>query len=336
MPWKSNWSDGMTASKKFNWYSAVLAIATLGFLTMVPAWCAAGQADAQGLFTDATKQLDQDQFVEAAAEYDKCLAADPHMLKALFDRAIANEMVDRQKAIADWKTFAQEAQNDPDLKWLAARAAARAQILESMPALPEGLSPSRYVAADSDYYRLVAEDSDGLQWGHFPVKIYLGSAPQVKWQYGAREAFDIWRQVFPLQLVANESQADIRIGWNESVTREGRAGEELDWVEFKREGDAMTGRRVAVITVDLSRPWSKDEMRAIMLHEFGHALGIKGHSDSKKDIMYFQMQEKYRRIPVPMPVSQFFWKSLVKNPSQRDLNTLVRLYNSAGYVAPLH
>ena len=104
----------------------------------------------------------------------------------------------------------------------------------------------------------------------------------------------------------------------------------------ERVGDQLTGRRVAVIPADLSRPWSKDEMRAIMLHEFGHALGIKGHSDSKKDIMYFQMQEKYRRLPVPMPVTQLFWKTLVKNPSQRDINTLIRLYNTAGYIAPLH
>ena len=52
--------------------------------------------------------------------------------------------------------------------------------------------------------------------------------------------------------------------------------------------------------------------------------------------MYLQMQEKCRRVPVPMPVTQLFWKSLVKNPSQRDINTLIRLYNSAGYIAPLH
>jgi hypothetical protein len=30
---------------------------------------------------------------------------------------------------------------------------------------------------------------------------------------------------------------------------------------------------------------------------------------------------------VPYPL---FWRSLVKEPSQRDINTLIRLYNSAG------
>ena len=95
-------------------------------------------------------------------------------------------------------------------------------------------------------------------------------------------------------------------------------------------------RRIAVITVDLSRRWSKDEMRAIMLHEFGHALGMKGHSDDKKDIMFFQIQEKRRQITAPMIPLPIFWKSLPKSPSQRDINTLIRLYNTAGYIAPLH
>jgi predicted Zn-dependent protease len=326
----------MLSTHKFRSRRAPLAVASLGFLIMGWSLGAAGQGDAEKRFVEANELLDQGKFADAVASYGKCLAADPHFTKALFDRAIANEMVSRPKAIEDWKAFAAAAENDPDLKFQVARAQARIQILESIPTLPPGLEPSRYVAAEGDYYRQVAANSDGLQWRQFPVKVYLDSAPDVKWQQGAREAFDIWREVFPLQLVGDQRQADIRIGWQESVMAEGEAGEEQEWVHIERVGDEMTGRRIAVITVDVSRPWSKDEMRAIMLHEFGHALGIKGHSDSKKDIMYFQMQEKYRRVPVPMPVTQFYWKSLVKNPSQRDVNTLIRLYNSAGYIAPLH
>jgi predicted Zn-dependent protease len=315
---------------------AGLTLACFLLLTVTAVSPGVGQENAARLFVEANAQLDSGHFAEAVAGYDKCLAADPHMLKALFNRAIANEMVNRRQAIADWKRFAEEAQSDPDLKFQAARAQARIQILNDMPALPDSLQPSRYAAADGDYYRLVAPDSDGLQWRKFPVRVYLGSAPDMRWQQGTREAFNIWREVFPLQLVANAAQADIRVDWQVSMEGQEHAGGEQDWVLMQHVGDELTGRRIAMIAVDLSRPWSKDEMRAIMLHEFGHALGMKGHSDSKKDIMYFQIQQGHFRLngpTIPLPI---FWKSLVKNPSQRDLNTLIRLYNTAGYIAPLH
>ena len=122
----------------------------------------AAPQDAQDLFEQANQSLREDNFAAAVAGYDRCLAADPHLLKALYNRAIASEMVDRAKAIADWKSFAAATGNDPDLKYLAARALARVQILQGLPTLPNGLEPSHYVAADGDYYRLVGPDSDGL------------------------------------------------------------------------------------------------------------------------------------------------------------------------------
>jgi predicted Zn-dependent protease len=307
----------------------------LGVFLMVAAVQLRAQASAQQLFDDASGLLDHDQFAEAVAAYGRCLAEDPHFVEALFNRALASEMVDRQEAIEDWKAFVEAASGDEDLKWDVARARARIQLLESMPALPAVLQPAHYVAKDGDYYDRVAGSSDGAQWKDLPVKVYLGSSSRIEWQEGAREAFDIWSAVFPLQLVAEPGRADIRIGWEESLQKAGQTGEETDWVRMEREGNKLSGRRVAIITLDLSRRWSKDEMRAIMLHEFGHALGLKGHSDRKKDIMYFQMQEKRRQIPIPMLPTPVYWKSLVKQPSQRDINTLIRLYNSAGYLEPL-
>jgi len=230
--------------------------------------------------------------------------------------------------------FLEAAGDRPEYKWDVARIAARIQILKTKPPLPDAMQPGRYVATAGDYYREVAQTSEGEQWSELPVKVFLGSAPQVKWQVGVREAYDIWSAVFPMKLVSTPEKADIRMGWEESAEGEGRAGEEMDWVRIQNVGGQLGGRRVAIITVDLSRPWSKDEMRAIICHEFGHALGIKGHSDSKKDIMYDTIQEKSRQLRAPsgapLPI---FWRSLVKDPSQRDINTLIRLYKSAGSIA---
>jgi tetratricopeptide (TPR) repeat protein len=49
-----------------------------------------------------------------------------------------------------------------------------------------------------------------------------------------------------------------------------------------------------------------EQMRAICLHEFGHALGLWGHSEDTEDVMYFA------------PTAQ--------HPTARDINTLMKVY----------
>jgi len=306
----------------------VMAILLVTTLSGVPA--KADHAAAVSAYREGNGLFDEDHFTEAVAAYDRAIAADPQYAEAYHNLALASEMVDRQKAVDAWRRFLDVAASREDLKYDVARAKARLQLLESMPALPEAMRPNRYIPAAGDYYWTISNESEGVEWKGLPVKVYLGNAPQLKWQDGAREAYDNWSKVFPLELVALPKSADIRIGWDESMLEEGPVGEERDWVQFRYEGGGLKGRRYAVITVDLSRRWSKDEMRAIIAHEFGHALGIKGHSPSKGDIMYWQVQERAYRAGIsgiPLPA---FWRSLVKQPSQQDINTLIRLYNAAG------
>lgn len=310
----------------------LVALVTVGVLAACGWVRSAPQQSAEPAYLQGNGWLDQARFREAVAAYDRCLAADPHYAPAYFNRALANEMVDRARALADWKRFVEVADDDSRFKWQVGQARAQGQILASLPALPATLQPAQYVESSGDYYPRIALNSAGALWESFPVRFFLGSAPELQWQQGAREAFDIWSKFFPLRLVAEPDRADIRMGWEESVEAAGEAGVETDWVRFRQAGSGLNSRRIAIITVDLSRRWSKDEMRAIVLHELGHALGIKEHSDSARDIMYWQMQEKVHQVMLPYPV---FWKSLVKQPSARDLNTLIRLYNSGGYIARL-
>ena len=294
--------------------------------------CAADREAARASYQQGNVYFEQDRFADAAAAYGQAITQDPTYLDAYYNRALADEMVDRQKAIADWRQFAELAANDPDLKYQVGQGNARIQILEAWPAYPAALQPSRYVSSASDYYGEIAESSESERWRSFPIKIWIGNVPNGNWAQGAREAFNIWREMLPLELAAELEEADIRFNWDASTDEGGEAGEELDWVQFRRVGNELAGRRVAFITVDLSHRWSKDEMRAIVLHELGHALGLKGHSDSKGDIMYWQMQEKSRQVRVPGIYYPYAWKSLVSKPSQRDLNTLIRLYNTPGIV----
>lgn len=290
---------------------------------------------AKASFQQGNAFFDQNRFADAAAAYQQAIAQDPQFLEAYYNRALADEMVDRQKAIADWRQFADLTASAPEFKSQVGQANARIQILGMLPAYPEGLQPSRYVPAASDYYGEISESSESRKWNSFPIKVSIGSVPVANWAQGAREAFSIWKDLFPLELTAEAEEADIRFNWEAGTDIENAAGEERDWVQFRRVGSELSGRRVAYISVDLSRRWSKDEMRAIVLHEMGHALGIQGHSDSKGDIMYWQVQEKNRHVYIPGIPYPFDWKSLVSKPSQRDLNTLIRLYNTPGSVVLL-
>ena len=311
-------------------FKVFAAIIILSFGTSRALSAAADRDNAVAAFKEGNGLFDQDRFTEAVAAYGRAIGEDPQYAEAYHNRALANEMVDRQAAIRDWRRFIELSTDRPDLKFDGARVRARLQIIEALPALPDALLPSHYVPAAGDYYFWISDQSEGDEWKAFPLKVFLGSAPELKWQQGTREAYDNWSKVIPLELVALPKAADIRMGWEESTLREGHAGEEWDMPQIRYEGGELKTRKYAVITVDLSRMWSKDEMRAIVSHEFGHALGIKGHSESKGDIMFWHVQEKIRQLGPPRLPLPLFWKSLVKQPSQRDINTLIRLYNSPG------
>lgn len=291
---------------------------------------ASDRAAAEAAYSEANGLFDQGDFAKAAAGYTRAINQDPGFSPAYHNLALADEMVDRQKAIQEWQHFIDIAGKRDESRFDVARAQARLQLLQKMSQYPAGLQPSHYVAEAGDYYWEIAGDSEGNKWTGFPLKVFLGNPTSIKWLQGSREAYNIWSTMFPLQLVIDPLKADIRIDWSNSVQEHDEMGQELEWTQVRRVGDQLTGRMVCVITMDLSHDWSKDEMRAIITHEMGHALGIKGHSDSKKDIMYWQMQDRQRQIPIPNYPFPVFWRSLVKNPSQRDMNTLIRLYNCAG------
>ena len=309
----------------------------LGLLLLVmaaPAQAADREA-AKASYQQGNVFFEQDRFVDASSSYGQAVAQDPKFLEAYYNRALADEMVDRQKAIADWRQFAEVAASVPDFRYQVGQANARIQILETLPVYPAALQPAHYVPSASDYYGEIAESSESERWNSFPIKVWIGNVPSANWAQGAREACNIWQSMLPLELTAEPEEADIRFDWEAGTDVEGAVGEEIDWVQFRRVGNELTGRKVAFISVDLSRRWSKDEMRAIVLHEMGHALGIRGHSDSKGDIMYWQVQEKSHQVRIPGVYYPFAWKTLVSKPSQRDLNTLIRLYNTPGTVVRL-
>ena len=304
----------------------VLGIVCAGLLWGRPV----DHAAAATAYSSGNNRFDESRFAEAAADYQEAIALDPQFAEAYHNLALADELVDRQKAIKDWQRFIEVAGQNAGMKFDVARAQARLQLEQHLPELPDAMLPAHYVFGAGDYYWEIAEEADGKQWKTFPVGVFLGAAPAAKWIEGTREAFNIWQALFPLQIVADSQHADIRVVWDASPQESGHAGEETEWVRTVRVDDQLVSKRVCNISVDWqAHNWTKDEMRAIILHEMGHALGL-GHSDSAKDLMFWQIKDKKHQVYVPVSPLPIFWRSLVKEPSKRDINTLIRLYNSPG------
>ena len=175
-------------------------------------------------YRSGNAMYDECRFAEAAAAYEHAVKLDPQFAPAYHNLALADEMVDRQKAMKEWQRFIEVAEKDPDLKFDVARAQARLQLQQTLPTLPDAMQPSRYVPEAGDYYWEVASQAEENLWKTFPVKVDLGSAPQIKWIQGAREAFNIWKAMFPLQLVIHPEEADIRVSWITDPQTERRSG----------------------------------------------------------------------------------------------------------------
>ena len=306
----------------------------------------AGSRDSsQSFLQQGIKLFDHGHFVDSVAALTRALEQNPKDIRACCYRAQANEMVDRQAAIGDWRRFAELAAMDPRSQGAVTLAQERLQALAKMPRVPDSLCPFRYVPKAGDYYEGVAVASAGLLWTHFPVKVYADSPPE-KWQRVLREALAEWNDVLPLRQVSTREEADIIISW--ASLPGGRAGTERSFTLVGNEDDRAFQRLgTASIVLDNSHRWSGPQTRFDLLHEMGHALGINGHSKGSKDIMIPILHETIAEAPAVLAGAAYPPAGPMQFPGDgasahinmkltlRDVNTLIRLYNCSGPVVHL-
>ncbi len=210
--------------------------------------------------------------------------------------------------------------------------------LSSLPApqthpLPPTLAQWQDISTTGDYFTQVKLTPVGyLVWSQFPIKVYVErptdpteSSSGIKrfqdWVNAVLRAVQEWSIYLPVEVVAQPAIADISIlrsrpPLQASLNREtgqfniprARSAETRYEFYLRKAIGAPEEILSQRFTIQLSPDQTVEYTLATARHEFGHALGIWGHSPLETDTMYF---------------------SQVRNPPQisaRDINTLKRIY----------
>ncbi len=183
--------------------------------------------------------------------------------------------------------------------------------------LPPTLEQWQDNTNSGDYFFQVTTTQVGyLVWSQFPVRVYVEPPKAISekqaqaWVNGVLQGVQEWSTYLPLTIVEQPEIADITIarkapplqispGSNIPRARSAQTTYEL-----------YTSKKVLShrFTILLSPSQTGEYLIAAARHEFGHALGIWGHSPLQTDALYFS------QVRNPSPISH------------RDLNTLKRVY----------
>ncbi|MEH2227795.1 peptidase [Nostoc sp.] len=183
--------------------------------------------------------------------------------------------------------------------------------------LPPTLARWQDNTNSGDYFSQVTTTQIGyLVWSQFPVRVYVEAPKAISgkqaqaWVNGVLQGVQEWSNYLPLTIVEQPEVADITIARKAPPLQISpgsnipRARSAQTTYELYTSNKVLSHR----FTILLSPTQTGEYLIAATRHEFGHALGIWGHSPLQTDALYF---------------------SQVRNPSSisaRDVNTLKRVY----------
>ena len=194
--------------------------------------------------------------------------------------------------------------------------------------LPQFLEEWHDPSNSGNYFQQIKSTPLGyLIWSQFPVKVYVeevtarentaANSRFEQWTATARKAIAEWQVYFPLIEVTQQEAADIVI-LRSQPEREVKLNPNTGLFDIPRAVAAQTNykfyltdkpTRISLrMTVRVSPNFAGESLLATIRHEFGHALGIWGHSPAQSDALYFS------QVKEPPPISA------------RDLNTLKKIY----------
>lgn len=153
-----------------------------------------------------------------------------------------------------------------------------------------------------------------LIWSQFPIQVYIEQPTDnlaQDWREKVQSAVWEWNAYLPLQIVEEPELADIQIFRRRPPLEPGNlraTSAETRYQVYLRKLEDGTQMLAHRFTILLSPTQTNRYIASAARHEFGHALGIWGHSPVESDVMYFS------QVREPPPISA------------RDLNTLKQIY----------
>ncbi len=180
--------------------------------------------------------------------------------------------------------------------------------------LPPTLANWQDSTNSGDYFDRIKPPKVGhLVWSKFPIRVYVehpvNTKGSIEWVEAVLGVVREWAVYLPLAVVESSEVADIIILRQAPPLRQGekvRSGEAIYELYTSRDGDKT--RLSHRFSVYLNPNQVGKYIAATARHEFGHALGIWGHSLLETDVLYFS------QVRNPPPISV------------KDVNTLKRIY----------
>ncbi len=192
--------------------------------------------------------------------------------------------------------------------------AAEYQITVQPHRLPTTLAQWQDPTRSGDYFDEIQPPKVGhLVWSRFPIRVYVepNSQQDFNWYQKVVSAVWEWNRYLPLELVEDSNKADIQVIRRRPPLQPGNlraSSAEARFQVFLNQLDDGTQMLSHRFTIWLSPTQTGKYVTSAARHEFGHALGIWGHSPTETDVMYFA------QVREPPPISA------------RDINTLKRIY----------
>lgn len=267
-------------------------------------------------------------YEQAISEFQKTLELDSKMTDALINMGSCFQVLGKSdEAIAYFQGYLKKNPRSTD-----------AETVRGMIKALEKYK-REHVSSDPhspDYLPSILDEGYVRRWPYqsMPLRVFISNGKDVngnmvrgfreEFNYILLSALDDWmkasRYKLSYRLVSNPNEALLAFTWTDDpafLHDEGNSVEQGAALVYTEKQPAADGTkaivsanvRILVNNRDSGNPLTSDDMKKTCLHEIGHAMGIRGHSPSNKDVMFYTN-------------SSSVWPALTK----RDKATILRIY----------